>query len=300
MKITLSLFMIGISLFIFGCNNDNPIPEIEVGNVPGTYHRTLTTSDGQEREFIVYVPESASGNIEVPVLFVIHGTNQTGQVHYDKNLWNPKADQEGFIVVYPTALVYCHFDNGNERTTTKWAAGDLGETGVHKGALPLCEGEVLKDDMLFFDELTSFIKRDYDVDDKRFYLTGFSNGAQMTARLVAQRPEIYAAATIHAGNLSEFIPSTLSSRPMSLIITVGAKDGLFATAVGLTTPIPVDANLLNNVGVMNLLNPFLEISGLNNSFSYSDTQNGGVNIANFLFETWLHEAQQRFLLSLSP
>lgn len=285
MKNILSLTLAVMLFFGLGCKKDDPVTPPAGENVAGTYYRTLNTSDGQERQYIVYIPESASGTVDVPLLLMIHGTNQTGQVHYDKNLWNAKADQEGFIVVYPTALVYCHFDEGLERTTTKWAAGDLGQTDVNRGALPLCAGEVLKDDMLFFDELVSALKSDYSVDEKRIYLSGFSNGAQMTARLAAERPETYAAATVHAGNMSDFIPATLSTRPMSLLLTAGANDGLFATAVGMSVPIPVDSNLLDNAGVANAIQPFLNICGLSNSFSYSSNQYGGGGVANFLFET---------------
>jgi poly(3-hydroxybutyrate) depolymerase len=254
------------------------------GNTAGTYYKTLTTSDGQNRSYIVYVPNNIEGQ-DVPVLFMIHGTNQTGQVHYDKNLWNPKAQQEGSIVVYPTALSYCHYDAGNQRITTKWAAGDLGETDVNRGALPVCTGEVVQDDMLFLDELVGVIKQDYQVDTKRLYLTGFSNGAQMTARLAAQRSEVFAAATVHAGNMSNFIPATLASRPMSIMLTVGASDGLFLNAVGATPPLAVDSSLMNITGIVNVLQPFLSVGGLDNTYTYLGTQYNGKDIADFKFET---------------
>ena len=275
-----------IVFFSSGCNKDAPFTPNQEENTAGTHYRTITTSDGQERDFIVYVPASAAGQQEVPVLFVVHGTNQSGQVFYDNtNLWNPKADQEGFIVVYPTALVYCHYDNSQERTVTKWAAGDLGETEVSLGALPLCPNETLQDDMLFFDELATIIEQEYVIDRKRKYLTGFSNGAQMVARLAAQRSEMFAAATVHAGNLSQFIPSSLSSRPMSLLVSVGADDGLFLDAISRDAPIPVDSTALEVQGVANLITPFLAFSGLDSQYSYSGTQYFGKDIATFLFQS---------------
>lgn len=280
----LFFFMLIASIFLAGTscrkNNNSDV----AGNVSGTYYQTLTTSDGQNRSYIVYVPNNVEGQ-EVPVLFMTHGTNQTGQVHYDKNLWNPKADQEGFIVVYPTALRYCHYDNGTQRTTTKWAAGDLGETDVSRGALPVCTGEVVQDDMLFWDELVTAIKQNYQVDAKRLYITGFSNGAQMTARLAAQRSEVFAAVTVHAGNMSDFIPATLASSPMSMMLTVGANDGLFLNAIGATPPLAVDASLMNIAGIVNVLQPFLAVSGLSNTYTYVGTQYNGTDIADFSFET---------------
>lgn len=233
MKNLFPLILFSLAFFLMGCKDkENPTPT-PGENVAGTYYQTLTAPDGNEREYIVYVPQSAAGTRKVPVLFMVHGTNQSGQVFYNNAaLWNPKADQEGFIVVYPTGLVYCHYDNGVERTTTKWAAGNLGETDVNRGALPLCPGEVLADDLGFFDSMVETIKEDFVVDEKRIYASGFSNGAQMTARLAAQRSEVFAAVAVHAGNLSPFIQATLSPRPLSMIITVGANDTLFTDAVG--------------------------------------------------------------------
>ena len=75
--------------------------------------------------------------------------------------------------------------------------------------------------------------QDYAVDARRLYVSGFSNGAQMAARLAAQRSEVFAAVAPHAGNLSSYIPATLASRPMSLLVTVGANDDLFAAAIGI-------------------------------------------------------------------
>jgi poly(3-hydroxybutyrate) depolymerase len=37
------------------------------------------------------------------------------------------------------------------------------------------------------------LKRNYAVDEDRFYATGFSNGAQFTGRLAAQMSDVFAA-----------------------------------------------------------------------------------------------------------
>ena len=112
---------------------DTAAPTLE--NIHGKYERTLTTSDGEVREFIVYVPPSIERD-RVPVVFVIHGTNSNGQEFYEHpQKWTPKADAEGFIAVYPTALVHCHFVDGQEMSKTKWASGNLGESDTQLGGL---------------------------------------------------------------------------------------------------------------------------------------------------------------------
>ena len=283
-------YFIAILFVVFtGCKKEEPVPNTPspaVQNISGTYNHTVEVN-GVSRQYIVYVPASANGGTNAPVLFMIHGTNQTGQYHYSTNLWNSKAEQEGFIVVYPTALIYCHYDDGVERTCTKWAAGDLGETDVNLGALPMCPGQVLNDDVAFFDEMINEIKSEYSVDNKRIYATGFSNGAQMTSRLAAERSDIFAAVAVHAGNLSNFIPANLSSRPMSMVITVGANDGLFTSATGISNPAPIDQTLMNNSGVTAMIQRFLDINGLSNQFTYSSSQIGGVGVGHFNYSTSL-------------
>lgn len=105
----------------------------DLGNIAGTYNRTLII-DEKKREFIVYIPESAAGRQRVPVVFFIHGTGGNGQAYNENpNLWRRKANEKGFIAVYPTALVHCHYENGVKKNITKWADGKLGEKNITKG-----------------------------------------------------------------------------------------------------------------------------------------------------------------------
>lgn len=292
-----TILIIGAFLLIAGCskeqldnNKDNTIKPADstvVKNKAGTYQRTIKTSDGQNREFIVYIPKSVENKKKVPVLFVIHGTGENGKKFYDNpKLWNAKSSKEEFIVVYPTALKYCHYyGNQTKINTTKWASGDLGKKDMKKGGLPLCEKEILRDDVQFFDELVSVIKKDYQIDDKRLYISGFSNGGQMAARLAAERSEIFASVVIHAGNLSFFLPANLTKRPIPMMISVGAEDEFFLAATGIGNSIPLEESLMQNAGIKNLLKPFLDINGLEDKYTYSLKKYQEKNIASFQFKS---------------
>jgi poly(3-hydroxybutyrate) depolymerase len=59
--------------------------------------------EGVPREFIVYVPPSYDAALPAPVVFMFHGSNQSGQLMYESTAWVDKADQEGFLVVFPTS-----------------------------------------------------------------------------------------------------------------------------------------------------------------------------------------------------
>lgn len=279
--------MIIAVLFLTACNKDeegSPNPAI-VENIAGTYYKTLKTSDGKDREFIIYVPESAVGNQNVPVVFFIHGTGSTGQLFYDNpDLWVPKADIEGFIAVYPTALVHCHFDNGLEKTTTKWAHGDLGENNTSLGGLPLCSNEGLAKDLEFFDMIIDLLNTDYSIDEKRIYVTGNSNGAGMGLRLAAERSDVFAAVAVNAGFQSLFIDRSITSRPMSIIITVGTNDNLFAEAIGDSVPVPINETLIHDIS--NFAQPVLDVHALGNTsnYTYTEALYGNKNTGEFLFD----------------
>ena len=65
------------------------------------------TVDGVVREVVLHVPDSVNGSQDVPVVFMLHGTSGDGDKFYNISGWKEKADQEGFIAVFPSALTYC-------------------------------------------------------------------------------------------------------------------------------------------------------------------------------------------------
>ncbi|CAI8331778.1 MAG: Uncharacterised protein [Flavobacterium sp. SCGC AAA160-P02] len=283
-KIYTKLSILIFAILIFSCNKDEPVsPEPTlVENIAGTYYRTLITSDGEIREFIVYVPESATGYQNVPVVFVIHGTGSTGQEFYDHpQKWTPKSDTEGFIAVYPTALVHCYLDGGQERTTTKWASGSLGESNTQLGGLPLCTNERLAKDMEFFDEMVDILKADYSINERRIYVTGNSNGAGMGLRLAAERSDIFAAVAVNAGAQSPFLDNSTTTRPMSMMVTVGTNDNRFAEAVGSSVPVPIMESLIHQIS--NIMQPMLDVHALDILYEYSESSIENAMTGEFLF-----------------
>ncbi len=261
-----AILLVSVILLTSGCNratrqkadatpqNAEPAPAVtsipsadanSVVNTPGRYDQTIQVGDAT-REFVVYVPELAGGSAQVPLVAMLHGTSGTGDEFYGKSGWREKADEEGFIVVFPTALVYCYhedensdgdFDDPSEReVTTKWDSGALGNGGASGERLPLCtEEEIaslapekraradhpLQDDIAYFRSLFDFLESNYSIDSKRIYVTGFSNGAQMAGRLSVEMSERIAAGAAHEAPLGVSDPAT---RPISVILTYGNQD----------------------------------------------------------------------------
>lgn len=150
--------------------------------------------EGVNRHFIVYHPEGYDGQ-SLPVVFMFHGTSGNGEKFYNISGWKEKADRTGLIAVFPSALRYCVEEDGRRKNTTKWNEGKLERTA--------CEGQEIKDDVLFFREMVKFLRSNYPVDQKRIYASGFSNGANFVSRLTLEASDILAATTMFAGYLQD-------------------------------------------------------------------------------------------------
>jgi polyhydroxybutyrate depolymerase len=219
------------------------------------------TVDGVVREVVIHVPVSVDGSQDVPVVFMLHGTSGDGDKFYNISGWVPKADQEGFIAVFPSALTYCLGDDEdydgviepNEyKITTKWAAGKLGTE-----VMPLCtdeqvaafppnrqaqiESRILRDDVAFIDAIVDALEELVPADLRRLYVTGFSNGASMSGRLLVERTNTFAAFAMAAGTPTVPGPAL---RPAPVVFTVGSLDDRFLVPLGLGS-LPLDETLLD-------------------------------------------------------
>jgi polyhydroxybutyrate depolymerase len=216
--------------------------------------------DGVRREVVLQVPASVDGSHAVPVVFMLHGTSGDGEKFYNISGWVEKANAEGFIAVFPSALSYCLGDDDDYdgiiepdefKVTTKWAAGELGTptmplcTDEQIAALPIgqqneIESRVLRDDVAFFDAIVGALQQELPVDTRRLYVTGFSNGASMSGRLLIDRSETFAAFAMAAGLPAVAGPA---QRPAPGVFTVGSLDDRFLTPLGLES-LPLDEGFL--------------------------------------------------------
>lgn len=84
-------------------------------------NKFVTEVDGDARQYIVHVPESYSNAIQTPVVFILHGTAQTGENMYDKSGWKEVGEDENILAVFPTSWRYCIDNQGTiAPNTTKW------------------------------------------------------------------------------------------------------------------------------------------------------------------------------------
>jgi len=137
--------------------------------------------DGLQREYILYVPSSYTGDEPAPLVFNFHGygSNASEQMWYGD--FRPIAAGAGFLIVHPEGTLF----NG----VTHWNVG-----GWTSGSTV--------DDIGFTEALIDFLSSEYNIDSTRVYSTGMSNGGFMSFLLTCQLSEKFAAIASVTGSMT--------------------------------------------------------------------------------------------------
>jgi polyhydroxybutyrate depolymerase len=273
--------------------------------------------DGVVRDVVLHVPASVDGSRDVPVVFMFHGTSGSGEKFYGISGWVEKADAEGFIAAFPSALAYCLGDDDDYsgviepdefKVTTKWAAGELGTP-----TMPLCNNEqvaalpparqaeiesrVLRDDVAFVDATVAVLQAELPVDPRRLYVSGFSNGASMAGRLMIERSDTFAAFAMAAG--LPRIPGP-AVRPAPAVFTVGSLDDRFLTPLGLAS-LPLDEGFLQIPQVQDAMGTIaLDVQLDETSVTYAPTLVSGHVVPTFTYARSLVGASNTFTAAVIP
>lgn len=174
-------------------NGDDPVRTVKVGKLT--------------RSYIVHLPPAYDGKKPLPVVLVFHGGAGEARSFLQWCGMNDKADQAGFIAVYP---------NG---------------TGILKDRLltfnaGICCGYAEKnniDDVAFVRALLDDLGSQYKVDNRRVYATGMSNGGMISYRLALELSDRIAAIAPVGGTMGIKNPSR-PERAVPVLHFHGTKD----------------------------------------------------------------------------
>jgi polyhydroxybutyrate depolymerase len=111
--------------------------------------------DGQNRNYIMYIPPSYDGTTQVPLVFNFHGGGGTSSdfINYENDM-RPIADTANFIAVYPQAAV---------------DPTDGSNSWLHKTP-------TTHNDVNFIEAIIDTLSNDYNIDNDRVYACGYSEG----------------------------------------------------------------------------------------------------------------------------
>jgi polyhydroxybutyrate depolymerase len=162
--------------------------------------------DDLKRSYLVHIPKSYDPKKPTPVVLALHGAAMDGSMMVWFSGINDKSEDAGFIVAYPSGTGVGPF--------RIWNAG--GFTGRM--------AENPADDVKYLGALLDDLATVANVDAKRAFATGISNGGMMCYRLAAEMSDRIAAIAPVAGAIA--IEESKPSRPVSVMHFHGTSDKL--------------------------------------------------------------------------
>ena len=203
MKKIISIIIIILIIICSFCIHgfSNKITNVEMQITPGDYFRFIMV-EGHLRSYRLHIPPSYDGITTIPVVFSLHGdgfpaVNSFTQKHYYSSDMDQKADEEGFIVVYPNGgrflykymvdyPFYLSFIELLPILTFSRQWNHWNYTEI--------------DDVGFIRTLIDHLKTSLEIDSSRIYIAGLSGGAMMTYQLGSELSDIIAAIAPVAGS----------------------------------------------------------------------------------------------------
>ena len=135
--------------------------------------------DGNNREYIIYVPSIYDGSEAYPLMFNFHGGGGTSNDFININDMRSVADTAGFIAVYPQAAV---------------DPNDGSNAWLHKAPTS-------HDDVFFIEAIIDTLSNDYFIDNNRVYACGYSEGGIFSYELACRLNNRIAAISSVSGSM---------------------------------------------------------------------------------------------------
>jgi len=174
---------------------DNPRKQVSSGEYSGKL-----LYQGWLRTYYLHIPKSYKSDHPTPLVLVLHGSGGSGSSIANVTHFNQLADKKGFIVVYPNGINHHWSDS-------------------HSVFSPQV------DDISFVTALLDHLMKLRNIDSRRIYATGFSNGGMLTQTLACQLSDRIAAFASVAGTLPANLASSCKPKtPVSLLMFNGTSD----------------------------------------------------------------------------
>ncbi len=203
---TVALIILSLATVVRGDPTSRPVaPATQPAPLSAGSHLRRLTVDGRARSYWLHIPPGYDPQKPAPVVLVFHGAFMNGALMQAYCGIDDRADASGFITVYPNGVGIAEealFFNA-------WAeAGPVG-----KGP---------PDDVAFTARILDDVESVANVDAKRVFATGISNGGMMCYRLAAELSDRIAAIAPVSGTIA--FEHYQFHRPVSIIHFHGTAD----------------------------------------------------------------------------
>lgn len=197
----------GLLAGLAACSDDQPAPAASepvpttaaVRPAPGKHALTLDHGDAARR-YRLHAPPSYDGSRPVPLVIALHPYPGDGLSMSEMVGLDALAEREGFLTAYPDGV------NGGFNAF-------------------VCCGQ--QDDVGFLAALAGHLVREWNVDADRVYLTGISNGGDLSFRAAVEATGLFAAIGVVSGGFigalaagADYAPKS----PVSVITFIGDQD----------------------------------------------------------------------------
>lgn len=211
-RIVCTVLLLNCIVWLSACS-----PTLHSGSLQGPATMTMkvnSTINGMRRTALVHLPGGYTKGKSYPLVVVLHGAFSKAEDMERETGFSILADREGFVVLYPEGMGLFGF-------LQHWNAGH-------------CCGKAARDnidDVAFIDEGIDKLATMVNIDRRRVYVAGFSNGGMLAYRYAAERSEEVAAFAALAAavggrrdrNISFWLPP-LPKRPVPAFIVHGLAD----------------------------------------------------------------------------
>lgn len=164
------------------------------------------THDGLERRYRVIAPDRKPADPRGwPLVMVLHGGGGSGGQMARVSDFGPMARREGFVAVFPNAMGK-HWNDGRQ-------ANALDAQGRNV------------DDVGFLLALVEHLSVSHQIDGRRIYALGPSNGGMMVQRIACEAGERFAAMASVIANMPEpLITDCRPNQPVAMMLINGTAD----------------------------------------------------------------------------
>ncbi len=200
------LLMVPLLLSLAACTSPAAAPTAMPGPTaqPGETEHKLTVN-GLARSYLLHVQAGIDPLKPVPVVFAFHGFGGNPADEENRSGFDPVADTNHFLVVYPTG-------SGDDNS---WNAGSC--CGVHNSAI---DNKV--DETAFVRQMLADLGASFRIDPKRVYAMGFSNGAALAYRLACEMSDTIAAIAAYSAPM--FYDACQPQQPVAVMHVHGLAD----------------------------------------------------------------------------
>lgn len=131
-----------------------------------------------------FVPKEIDTTSNRPLVMALHGCTQSVQDYVNATDWVRFAKEHDFYIIYPEQT-----SDNNPATCFNWAGEYGDETNLTRGQ---GENESLM-------QMIRYMQKNYKIDAKRIFITGFSAGGAMVPVMLSTWPDIFKAGASFAG-----------------------------------------------------------------------------------------------------